>query len=116
MFIARFLALFVATLLTAGPVPAVHQDLFESESRSPESIFELSDDQVHTKLPDLHSPLVTYLRMLGLKLVMVYYDFASWLSVQRDSILTSLKALFGNAPTQHAELSESPSPAGPVDE
>lgn len=91
----------------AYPIPPARdfvQNDMEEEYTSPDSIFDLSDAQVPMKSPETHSAAINYLRALGLKIVMAYYDFTTWISIQSASLLTALKDLFGSS-HQIAEIS-----------
>lgn len=90
-------------LLLAAIMPCVVQPIppardfsndMEEEYTSPDSIFELSDSQVPMKSPETHSPAINYLRALGLKIVMAYYDFTTWITIQSASIFTIISAFF----------------------
>jgi len=96
------------------PIPPARdfvQNDIEEEYTSPDSIFDLPDSEVPMKSPETHSDAVNYLRALGLKIVMAYYDFTTWISIQSASILAALKDLFGKE-TARSEAVIQPASAG----
>jgi hypothetical protein len=82
-------------MLQSIPAP---RDLFHEDEQyvSPEGIFDLADDQLVTKSPEVYSPTINYLRALGLKIVMAYYDFTTWISIQSALMIASIQGLFAS--------------------
>lgn len=112
---STLLLLFAAIMpCVVQPIPPARdfvQNDVEEEYTSPDSIFDLSDSEVPMKSPETHSPAINYLRALGLKIVMAYYDFTTWISIQSASIVAAIKDLFGNE-APRAEIVMQPAAAG----